>query len=60
MQISYNCSDNALAEQRAKAKLDRIIKREGTANGERLKPYYLQALIEEAQREICAERFYSA
>lgn len=60
MQSLYNCSDNALAEQRAKAKLDRIIKREGTADSERLKPYYLQALIEEAQREICAERFYSA
>ena len=53
-------TNTAAAEQRAKAKLDRIIKREGTANGERLKPYYLQALIEEAQHEICAERFYSA
>ena len=60
MQSLYNRSDTALAEQRAKAKLDRIIKREGTADGERLKPYYLQALIKEAQREICAEQFYSA
>ena len=60
MQSLYNRSDKAAAEQRAKAKLDRIIKREGTANGERLKPHYFQALIEEAQREICAERFYSA
>lgn len=60
MQSSFNCNNNASAERRAKAKLDRIIQREGTANGERLMPYYLQALIKEAQREICAERFYSA
>ena len=44
------------AEKRARAKLARIIEREGTANGERLKPYYLAALINEARRELEAER----
>lgn len=36
----------------AKRKLDRIISREGDADGERLKPYYLAQLIAEAIRSI--------
>jgi hypothetical protein len=43
---------------RAEAKLKRIIEREGTADGARLRPEYLSALIAEAEREIAAERFY--
>lgn len=46
------------AEKRARAKLRRIISREGTAGGERLKPGYLAALIKEAERELAAEQFY--
>lgn len=41
---------------RAKAKLERIIEREGSANGARLSPEYLDALIAEAEREMEAER----
>lgn len=47
------------AEKRARKKLDQIIAREGTANGERLKPYYLAALIDEAEREMEVERVYA-
>ena len=47
------------AEKRARAKLARIIEREGTANGERLKPYYLAALIAEAARDMEAEGAFS-
>ena len=36
------------AEQRALQKLDWIISREGDANGDRLKPWYLVHLIAEA------------
>ncbi|TCX51975.1 MULTISPECIES: hypothetical protein [unclassified Dehalobacter] len=41
------------AERRARQKLDWIIKREGDANGERLKPWYLVHLISEA---VCQYR----
>ena len=47
------------AKKRAKAKLARIIEREGTANGERLKPYYLAALIDDAARDMEAEGVFS-
>lgn len=46
------------AIERAKAKLERIIAREGTANGARLMPAYFDALIAESEREIIAERFF--
>lgn len=39
------------AQEQAKRKLARIIEREGDADGERLKPYYLEQLIAEAIRE---------
>lgn len=42
------------AVEQAKRKLARIIEREGDADGERRKPYYLAQLIAEAVR---AERF---
>lgn len=42
------------AETSAKRKLARIIEREGDADGERLKPYYLAQLVAEA---VTAERF---
>lgn len=42
------------AEKQAKRKLARIIEREGDADGERLKPYYLVQLVAEA---VTAERF---
>lgn len=42
------------AEKQAKRKLARIIEREGDADGERLKPYYLAQLVAEA---VTAERF---
>ena len=42
------------AETQAKRKLARIIEREGDADGERLKPYYLAQLVAEA---VTAERF---
>lgn len=38
------------AEMQAKRKLARIIEREGDADGERRKPYYLAQLIAEAVR----------
>lgn len=37
-----------MAEEQAKRKLARIIEREGDANGERRKPYYILQLIYEA------------
>lgn len=43
----------AEAETQAKRKLARIIEREGDADGERLKPYYLAQLVAEA---VAAER----
>ena len=42
------------AETQAKRKLARVIEREGDADGERLKPYYLAQLVAEA---VTAERF---
>ena len=42
------------AKAQAKRKLARIIEREGDANGERLKPYYISQLIYEA---IVSNRF---
>ena len=55
-QLSVSLSDSEYeeAETSAKRKLARIIEREGDADGERLKPYYLVQLISEA---ITAERF---
>lgn len=44
--------------RRAKEKRQRIIEREGDANGERLKPYYLQALMEEIIQSDMAEGRY--
>lgn len=44
------------AETQAKRKLARIIEREGDADGERRKPYYLAQLIAEAVR---SDRFSS-
>lgn len=44
------------AEMQAKRKLARIIEREGDADGERRKPYYLAQLIAEAVR---TDRFSS-
>lgn len=44
------------AEMQAKRKLARIIEREGDADGERRKPYYLAQLIAEAVR---SDRFSS-
>lgn len=41
------------AEEMAERKLQRIIARFGDAGGERLKPYYKNALIEEAKTAIC-------
>jgi len=41
---------NVTAEQ-AKCKLERIIDREGDADGERKKPYYLAQLVVEAIRQ---------
>lgn len=46
-------SEYEKAEKQAKRKLARIIEREGDADGERLKPYYLAQLIAEA---VTAER----
>jgi len=47
------------ATARAHAKLKHIIRREGTADGARLTPDYFKALVEEARREIEAERVFS-
>ena len=44
------------AFDRAVAKRDRIIMREGTADSERLKPYYLAQLIADELRQMEAER----
>ena len=44
-------SEYRYAENLAKRKLARIIEREGDADGERLKPYYLEQLIAEAITE---------
>ena len=44
------------AFDRAVAKRDRIIMREGTADGERLKPYYLAHLIADELKQMEAER----
>lgn len=44
------------AFSRAVAKRDRIILREGTADGERLKVYYLAQLIGEELKQMEAER----
>ncbi len=44
------------AFSRAARKLKRIIKREGDASGERLKPYYLHQLILEELAQMDAER----
>lgn len=44
----------AVAERQAKRKLSRLIEQEGDANGERLKPYYLEMLVAEA---VSAEKF---
>ncbi len=40
------------AQKMAEQKLSEIIEREGDANGERSKPYYLAALVNEAQRDL--------
>ena len=48
-----------LITARAKAKLKRIIKREGTANGARLTPEYFEMLVEEVKRDYEAEQIYS-
>lgn len=44
-------SEYNAAQLQAKRKLARIIEREGDADGERLKPYYLEQLTAEAIRE---------
>lgn len=44
---SINDSELEKAEQYARRKLDWIISREGDAQGERLKPWYLAKLISE-------------
>lgn len=41
---------------RAKAKLERIIEREGSANGARLTPEYFDELLADVEREMEAER----
>lgn len=41
----------------AQEKLKRIIKREGDANGERLKAYYIAQLVVEAIEQSAMERF---
>lgn len=37
--------------ERAKAKVRRIIVREGTADGERLQPWYIEAIEKEIRRQ---------
>ena len=54
LSVFLSDSEYEEAETSAKRKLARIIEREGDADGERLKPYYLVQLISEA---ITAERF---
>lgn len=39
-------------------KLVHIIKREGTAHGERLKPYYIKALIQEEKVQRLSELYF--
>ena len=46
------------AEKNARRKLKWIISREGDANGERKKPYYLAQLIAEAVRQEAMSRYY--
>lgn len=46
------------ATQRAADKLNRILAREGDADGERLTEGYFSQLVAEAEREIQAEKFY--
>lgn len=48
-------------EQQARQKLENIIRREGDAGGERRKPYYLAALMEELEHaqavtDYCLQR----
>lgn len=40
-------------EERAEAKLAHIIETQGDAGGERRKPYYLAALVDEIRRGDC-------
>lgn len=42
----------------ASRKLERIIAREGDANGERLKAYYIAQLVVEKIQEAEAERYF--
>ena len=55
-----NVSDAAIeaALPSAQEKLERIIAREGDANGERLKPYYIAQLLVEKIQEAAAEKYY--
>lgn len=54
---SINDSELKEAEQYARRKLEWIISREGDAQGERLKPWYLAKLISET---VCQNRFSEA
>ena len=44
------------AEKLAETKLKSIIDREGTAGGERLKPYYFECLVQEIEKNIQIEK----
>lgn len=56
LQGEFHMSEFQEAFNRAVAKRDRIIMREGTADGERLKAYYLAHLIADELKQMEAER----